>query len=136
MILNKKDFAQPSGEDTEGIIEECSSNLDELPDTVYVPLGRRGMEPVPLKICSDCSKENLILIQKKITRTAVKHDVPSVDTSLAEKEIVDYKVRCQECGYQFIIRLTHLYFKKKPVQTLVSTQSKEGEPELWLGTLY
>ncbi len=116
-------------------MEESSSDLNELPDTVYVPLGRRGMEPVPLKICSDCSKENLTLIQKKITKVPVKQDVSSVDISQTEKEIVDYKVRCQECGHQFIIRLTHLYFKKKPVQTLVSTQSKEGEPELWLGTL-
>lgn len=133
--MNEKDFPRPSGEDTEGTMEEYSSVLDELPDTVYVPLGRRGMEPVPLKICLDCSKENLTLIQKKITRAAAKQDDPSEDTSLAEKEIVDYKVRCQECGNQFIIRLTRLYFKEEPVQTLVSTQSKEGDPELWLGTL-
>lgn len=133
--MNKKDFPQPRGEDTEGTIEEHSSDLDELPDTVYVPLGRRGMEPVPLKICPDCSKENLTLIQKKITRAAAKQDVTREEMSLAEKEIVDYKVRCQKCGNQFIIRLMRLYFKEEPVQTLVSILSKEGEPELWLGTL-
>ncbi|MFQ6125035.1 MAG: hypothetical protein ACE5R6_10600 [Candidatus Heimdallarchaeota archaeon] len=133
--MNEKDSPQPKSNDEEGTIEEYSSDLDELPDTVYVPLGRRGMESVPLKICSDCSKENLTLIQKKITRTAAKQGIPRKDMSLAEREIVDYKVRCQECGNQFIIRLTRLYFKEEPVQTIVSIQSKVGKPELWLGTL-
>ncbi|MFQ5822091.1 MAG: hypothetical protein ACE5I5_19060 [Candidatus Heimdallarchaeota archaeon] len=133
--MNENYSPQSNSKDEEGTMEEHSSDLDELPDTVYVPLGRRGMEPVPLKICPDCSKENLMLIQKKISRSAATQDVPREDTFLTEKEIIDYKVLCQECGNQFIIRLTRLYFKEEPVQTLVSTQSKEGEPELWLGTL-
>ena len=136
--MSEKDSPRPSGEDTEGSKEGStdSSSLDELPDTVYVPLGRRGMESILLKVCPDCDKENLALIHKTTTGAPTKRDVQKEDTPLAEKEIVDYLVCCQECGHQFIIRLTRLHFKDELVQTLVSIRSVNGESELWLGNLF
>jgi hypothetical protein len=114
--------------------KECSldqSSLDELPDTVYVPLGRRGMESVALKVCPDCSHENLALIQK-----IVQQDVLNEDGPPARKELIDYRVRCCECAHPFTIRLTRLYFKEKLIQTLVSILAQNGESELWLGNLF
>jgi len=113
-----------------------SDSLDELPDTVYIPLGRRGMESAPLKACSLCSAENLALIHKTIKAEAIKEDTPNADASPEKKEIIDYSVRCQECQHQFIIRLTKLYLGEKPVQTFVFVLNKPGDPEQWLGNLF
>ena len=42
------------------------STLDELPDTVFVALGRRGMEALPLKECTyECDGQELKLIEVK-----------------------------------------------------------------------
>ncbi|MHA1217027.1 MAG: hypothetical protein ACTSPX_06895 [Candidatus Thorarchaeota archaeon] len=41
-------------------------SLDELPDVVFVPLGRRGMEGIPLKECTyACDGKELTLIDVK-----------------------------------------------------------------------
>ena len=113
-----------------------SASLDELPDTVYIPLGRRGMESAPLKACSICSAENLILIHKAITAEAITEETPNKDAISEKKEIIDYTVQCQECQHRFIIRLTRLYLGEKPVQTLVFVLNKPGDPEQWLGNLF
>ena len=114
----------------------ASTSLDELPDTVYIPLGRRGMEPAPLKACSLCSAENLTLIHKVITTEAITEETPNKDALPEKKEIIDYTVRCQECQHQFIIRLTRLCLGEKPVQTFVFVLNKPGDPEQWLGNLF
>jgi hypothetical protein len=43
-------------------------SLDELPDQVFVALGRRGMEALVLKECTyDCDGQELNLIQVRVT---------------------------------------------------------------------
>ena len=115
-------------------VENSSQNsfsLDELPDTVYVPLGRRGMDSIELKMCPDCNHERLILIQKDTRQEVLNEGDPP-----AKKEIVDYEVRCRKCEYQFIIRLNRIFFKDKLIQTLVSIIPPNGESSLWLGNIF
>ncbi len=106
-------------------------SLDELPDTVYVPLGRRGMDSIALKMCPECNHESLILIQKDKLPEVLNGGVHP-----AKKEIVDYKVRCRKCEYLFIIRLNRIFFKDKLIQTLVSIISPNSESALWLGNIF
>jgi len=110
---------------------QSSFSLDELPDTVYVPLGRRGMDSIALKMCPECNHESLILIQKDKMQEVLNEGDP-----LAKKEIVDYKVRCSKCDYLFIIRLNRIFFKDKLIQTLVSIIPPNGGPSLWLGNIF
>jgi hypothetical protein len=113
-----------------------SASLDELPDTVFIPLGRRGMESAPLKACSICSAERLALIHKTVTVLNLTEETSNKDASPEKKEIVDYTVRCQECQHQFIIRLTRIYLGEQPIQTFVFVLDKPGDPEQWLGNLF
>lgn len=108
-----------------------SFSLDELPDTVYVPLGRRGMDSIALKMCPDCNHKRLILIHKDIRQEVLNEGDPP-----ARKEIVDYKVRCRKCDCLFIIRLNRIFFKDKLIQTLVSIIPPNDESELWLGNIF
>ena len=65
----------PSPSAVEYLVEERS--LDELPDQVYVALGRRGMEPLPLKECTyECDGQDLTLIEPpKSNEVPTKGDV-------------------------------------------------------------
>jgi hypothetical protein len=118
---------------------DCSNNtksLDELPDTVYIPLGRRGMESASLKECSRCSAENLLLLSKSLTTEEIAPETSTKDELSEKKEIIDYMVQCQECQHQFIIRLKRLSLGEKPVQTFVFVLNKSGNSEQWLGNLF
>lgn len=74
-------------------------DLDELPEELYVPLGSRGFQPLKLKRCNYCKMEEsarLKLLEKKI-----KED--------GNVEIVDYKIRCENCRQIFTIRCKNYY---------------------------
>ena len=71
-------------------------SLNELPDQVFVALGRRGMEPLPLKECTyDCDGAELILLEVKQSKKAPEQK--GVD-EITE----DWLVKCMMCPQNFV----------------------------------
>ncbi|MHA1309654.1 MAG: hypothetical protein ACTSWR_02605 [Candidatus Helarchaeota archaeon] len=111
---------------------------DELPDTIYIPLGRRGFQPINIKACIRCSMENkfvLEFLEKKI-------NIEESDES--KKEIIDYKVKCRNCNAIYYIRMIKIKKiveeegekKEILVVTNFNILDEKGNDEGWLGTLY
>lgn len=107
------------------MVEERS--LDELPDQVYVALGRRGMEPLALKECTyECDGQELTLIEPpKINEVPTKGDVEIEE---------DWIVECAKCNRQFTIRCKIHYLDGERLETKVNLIDDKGIDLGWLGT--
>jgi hypothetical protein len=103
-------------------------SLDELPDQVFVALGRRGMEPLPLKECTyDCDGAELNLLEIRSNK-----DTPS-DSGMDEV-IEDWLVECQKCGKPFTIRCIIRFSDGQRVDTRVDILDDAGNNLGWLGS--
>ena len=102
-------------------------SLDELPDVVFVPLGRRGMEGIPLKKCTyACDGKELTLID-------VKTDPPEITGRGLEPVVEEWLVECNKCKRQFTIRCKIRYVDGKRWDTMVSILDDHGNDLGWLG---
>ena len=102
-------------------------SLDELPNQVFVPLGRRGMEPLILKECTyDCDGQELILIDPPKNK-----EVPSEGNLEIEE---DWLVKCAKCNRQFTIRCKIQYFDGEMIGTRVNLIDDNGINLGWLGS--
>jgi transcription elongation factor Elf1 len=110
-------------------------DLDELPDTVYAPLGTRGMQPLNLKECPRCGNNAVeklqLLSKKKGPRENAETGSESWDTSSDE-----YEIKCGNCGYNFRIKCQNVFGGaggKERVVTFVHILTEDGENEGWIG---
>ena len=102
-------------------------SLDELPDQVFVALGRRGMEPLVLKECTyECDGQELILIEPP------KNEEISGKGNLEIDE--DWLVECTKCKRQFTIRCRVRYLDGERIDTRVNLIDDEGKDLGWLGS--
>ena len=105
-----------------------SPSLDDLPDVVFVALGRRGMEPVPLKECTyACDSEDISLIQ--MTR-----EPQEIKGHSLEPVVEDWLVECNKCGRQFTIRCKIRYVDGERIDTMVNIIDEKGNDLGWLGS--
>lgn len=101
--------------------------LDELPDRVYVALGRRGMEPLLLKECTyECDGKELTLIEPP-----EKQKIPNEGNLEIEE---DWLVECTKCNRQFTIRCKIHYFEGERLDTQVNLIDDDGKDLGWLGS--
>ncbi len=102
--------------------------IDDLPDEVFVALGRRGMEGVPLKECTyACDGKELVLL--KVTR-----DPPEVIGRGLEPVLEDWLVKCTTCDRPFTIRCKVRYVDGERIDTMVSLLDDKGNDLGWLGS--
>ena len=102
--------------------------LDELPDQVYVALGRRGMEPLPLKECTyECDGEELELLD-------FNQDKDSPSESGIDELVEDWTVRCKKCKREFTIRCHVRYADGERIDTRVDIVDDNGKNLGWLGS--
>ena len=100
--------------------------LDELPDTVFVALGRRGMEALPLKECTyECDGQELKLIE-------VRKD--PVGGKGREEVEENWLVECTKCNRQFTIQCIVRYYDGERIDTKVSLIDDKGHNLGWLGS--
>ena len=103
-------------------------SLNELPDQVFVALGRRGMEPLPLKECTyECDGAELDLI--KVEENKKKPKSEGVDEITA-----DWLVECKKCSRQFTIRCINRYADGQRIDTRVDILDDTGKNLGWLGS--
>ena len=109
----------------EYLVEDRS--LDELPDQVFVALGRRGMEPLLLKECTyDCDGQELKLIEPPKDQ-----EIPTKgDLEVNE----DWLVECEKCNRQFTIRCRVHYLDGERLETRVNLIDDNGKDLGWLGS--
>lgn len=102
--------------------------LDELPDQVFVALGRRGMEGISLKECTyECDGQELNLIDVTVT--------PKEITGKGTEEVVeDWRVECNKCKRAFTIRCQIRYHDAEKIDTKVSILDDTGKNLGWLGS--
>ncbi len=102
-------------------------SLDELPEKVFVALGRRGMEPLTLKECTyDCDGQELILVEPP-----KEQDIPD-NGNLEITE--DWLVECTKCNRQFTIRCVIHYLDGERLETRVNLIDDKGKDLGWLGS--
>ncbi|MGQ4911888.1 MAG: hypothetical protein ACP6KW_06910 [Candidatus Thorarchaeota archaeon] len=102
--------------------------LDNLPEEVFVALGRRGMEAIPLKECTyDCDGKELTLIN--FTRTP-----DSISGKGVEEAKEDYLVECDKCKRRFTIRCQIRYADGERMDTKVNIIDDKGKDIGWLGS--
>jgi hypothetical protein len=100
--------------------------LDELPDQVFVALGRRGMESIPLKECTyECSGNELTLIE------AQKDPVLGEGT---EEVGENWLVECAKCHRRFTIQCIVRYHEGERIDTRVNLLDDAGKNLGWLGS--
>ena len=102
-------------------------SLDELPDAVFVPLGRRGMEGVALKECTYAGDGKEISIKGGNT------DPLEVTGKSVEVVIEDWTVECNKCKREFVIRCRKRYLDGDRIDTMVSLFDDKGNNLGWLG---
>ncbi|MHA1651804.1 MAG: hypothetical protein ACTSYB_16550 [Candidatus Helarchaeota archaeon] len=107
-------------------------SLDEIPDRIFVSLGRRGFDPVNPKQCPKCElfgPGGLKLLEKKLYE--------EVKSEEGIKRIIDYKIRCLQCNTIFYIRLQHIIQKidgeEKRITTLVNILDEKQNDLGWVG---
>ncbi|MHA1129786.1 MAG: hypothetical protein ACTSQI_01865 [Candidatus Helarchaeota archaeon] len=105
-------------------------SLKEIPDRIFVSLGRRGFDPINPKQCSKCGNPtNLQLLEK--------NEIANITYKEGRKNTVDYKIQCNYCGNIFYIRLQHVFQKmgaeEKRITTLVNILDENKEDLGWLG---
>ena len=107
-------------------------SLDEIPDKIFVSLGRRGFDPVNPKQCSKCGNMGVGVLKllEKIEHEEVRHEQ-------GIKRTVDYKVQCGSCGNIFYIRLRHVFQlvdeAEKRITTVVNILDENMNDIGWLG---
>ncbi|MFW9806792.1 MAG: hypothetical protein ACFFFK_08695 [Candidatus Thorarchaeota archaeon] len=102
-------------------------SLDELPDSVYVALGRRGMEPIPLKECTyECDGDELTLVKPP------ERKEPPENGDLVVEE--DWLVECTKCKRKFTIRCKVHYLDSERLETRVNLIDDTGKDLGWLGS--
>ncbi|MFW9962522.1 MAG: hypothetical protein ACFFCX_03100 [Candidatus Sifarchaeia archaeon] len=102
-------------------------SLDELPDRVYVALGRRGMEPLPLKECTyECDGQELELIEPP-----KEYEIPSKGNLEVEE---DWLVECAKCKRKFTIRCIIHFLDGERLETRVFLIDDKGKDLGWLGS--
>jgi hypothetical protein len=117
----------------EDIHKECSyltsePSIDDLPDEVFVALGRRGMEGIPLKECTyDCDGKELTLLE--MTREPEK-----ITGSGIESVVENWIVECNTCKRPFTISCKIRYVDGKRMDTMVNLLDDEGVDLGWLGS--
>ena len=105
-----------------------SPSLDDLPDEVFVALGRRGMEGISLKECTyACDGKELTLIQmERNPETITSHGLEPV--------VEDWLVECDKCKRQFTIQCKIRYIDGKRIDTMVNILDDKGNDLGWLGS--
>ncbi|NHJ12949.1 MAG: hypothetical protein EAX95_04695 [Candidatus Thorarchaeota archaeon] len=102
--------------------------MDDLPDEVFVALGRRGMEGIPLKECTyDCDGKELALLK-------VDKKPQEITGGGQETALEDWQVQCMKCQRTFTIRCKIRYFDGKRFDTMVSILDDKGNDLGWLGS--
>lgn len=102
-------------------------SLDELPDQVYVALGRRGMEPLPLKECTyECDGQELNLVDPP-----EHQEIPDKGNVEIEE---DWVVECTKCNRQFTIRCRVHYLDGEKLETRINLIDDTGKDLGWLGS--
>jgi hypothetical protein len=103
-------------------------SLDELPDQVFVALGRRGMEPLPLKECTyECDGDELLLRE-------VNQNKDSPSEKGVDEITVDWVVECKKCSRPFTIRCINRYADGQRIDTRVDILDDTGKNLGWLGS--
>ena len=102
-------------------------SLDELPDEVFVALGRRGMEGIPLKECTYCNGGNLSLLE-------VKSEPERIAGKRTETVMETWRVRCNECSREFSISCRIRYHDGARYDTMVNIIDDAGKDLGWLGS--
>jgi hypothetical protein len=93
---------------------------------VFVALGRRGMEGIPLKECTyDCDGNELKLIEVR------KDQVLGKGT---EEIGENWLVKCIKCKRQFTIQCIIRYHNGERIDTKVSLIDDTGKNLGWLGS--
>jgi len=106
---------------------EENRSLDELPDEVFVPLGRRGMEAIPLKECTyACDGDELELLD-------VTKEPEEITGHSVEIVVEDWFVKCKKCDRPFTIRCKNRYVDGERIDTLVNLLDDKGNDLGWLG---
>jgi hypothetical protein len=106
-------------------------SLKEIPDKIFVSLGRRGFDPVNPKQCPKCGTRDagLELLEK------IEHETLQHEKGL--KRTMDYKLRCRNCGNIFFIRLQHVFQQEegdeKRITTVVNILDEKMNDIGWLG---
>jgi hypothetical protein len=99
-----------------------------LPDEVFVALGRRGMEPIPLKECTyECDGKELRLLKFHGSQA-------DISSKGLEERIEDYLVECQKCGRSFTIRCVSRFVNDERMDTKVNIIDDKGKDLGWLGS--
>ncbi|TFG04394.1 MAG: hypothetical protein EU536_04740 [Promethearchaeota archaeon] len=106
-------------------------SLKEIPDKIFVSLGRRGFDPVTAKQCPKCGNMAAGLeLKEKIEHADIEHEE-------GFKKTVDYQVHCRNCDAIFYIRLQHVFQKvssgDKRVTTMVNILDEAQNDIGWLG---
>jgi hypothetical protein len=105
-----------------------SRTLDELPDAVFVALGRRGMEGIPLKECTyACDGKELSLIE-------VSTQPSSITGKGLEPVVENWTVKCNSCERPFTIRCKIRYVDGERIDTMVNLFDDKGNDLGWLGS--
>jgi len=103
-------------------------SLDDLPDEVFVALGRRGMEGIPLKECTyACDGKELTLIE-------MKREPEEIAGRGLEPVTEDWLVECDKCKRPFTIRAKIRYVDGERIDTMVSLLDDRGNDLGWLGS--
>jgi len=103
-------------------------SLNELPGQVFVALGRRGMEPLPLLECTyECDGKELHLIEMSQNK-----DAPSEKG--VDEITEDWLVECTKCNRPFTIRCFVRYADGERIDTRVDILDDTGKNLGWLGS--
>jgi hypothetical protein len=103
-------------------------SLDELPDEVFVALGRRGMEGIPLKECAyECDGKEIRLL-------SFSKDKNHLAGKGVETAVEDWLVECAKCRRQFTIQCTVRYANGVRMDTKVDILDDSGKNLGWLGS--
>jgi hypothetical protein len=94
---------------------EEDPTIDDLPDVVFVALGRRGMEPIPLKECTYACDG------KELTVISVTKDPSSIQGRSIEVVVEDWLCKVR-------------YVDGKMIDTMVSLLDDKGNDLGWLGS--
>ena len=105
-------------------------SLDELPSDVFVALGRRGMEPIPLKECTyECSSDETDLVLIEVTSNPEKIKKEGV-----EEQTENWRVRCIGCNREFTIQCLIRFVDGERMDTKVNIIDDQGRDLGWLGS--
>jgi hypothetical protein len=113
--------------------KECSHltskpTLDDLPDQVFVALGRRGMEGISLKECTyACDGKELTLIE-------MNREPEKITGMDIENVVENWTVECSKCKKPFTIRCKIRYVNGERMDTMVNLLDDEGNDLGWLGS--